>query len=62
MKLQDLKAARKIMKDMTFTTLEVDPTDLRPADIVIAVSDHDISGCHCDVKVTVHRVSMKEQS
>jgi hypothetical protein len=35
--------------------IEVDPTELLPGDVVVAVSDHDISGCHCDVRLTVKR-------
>lgn len=35
--------------------LEVDPTELRPGDVVIFISDHDIAGCHCDVRVTIRR-------
>lgn len=35
--------------------ITIDPTDLLPGDIVVAVNDHDISGCHCDVLVTVKR-------
>ena len=37
-------------------TVQVDPTDLLPGDIVVELNDHDISGCHCDVLVTVVRV------
>lgn len=35
--------------------ITIDPTELQPGDIVISISDHDISGCHCDVRVTVKR-------
>ncbi len=35
--------------------ITIDPTDLLPGDIVVALNDHDISGCHCDVLVTVKR-------
>ena len=35
--------------------IEVDPTELLPGDIVISLSDHEISGCHCDVRVTIER-------
>ena len=34
---------------------EVDPTELKPGDVVVKLGDHDISGCHCDVRVTVRR-------
>ncbi len=37
------------------TELEVDPTGLLPGDTVVRLSDHDLSGCHCDVRVTVLR-------
>jgi hypothetical protein len=36
-------------------TLEVDPTDLQPGDVVVRLFDHDISGCHCDVRVLIER-------
>ncbi len=35
--------------------LTIDPTELQPGDVVTSISDHDISGCHCDVRVTVIR-------
>lgn len=35
--------------------IEIDPTDLRPGDIVVGLGEHEISGCHCDVRVTVDR-------
>lgn len=35
--------------------ITIDPAELKPGDIVVAVNDHDISGCHCDVLVTVDR-------
>ena len=39
-----------------WATIEVDPTELLPGDVVTAISDHDESGCHCDVRVTVRRL------
>jgi hypothetical protein len=36
-------------------TLTIDPTDLLPGDVIIRVEDHDDSGCHCDVLLTVDR-------
>lgn len=36
--------------------IEVDPTELKPGDCVISLSDHEESGCHCDVRVTVSRI------
>lgn len=36
-------------------TISIDPTDLLPGDVVVSLNDHDISGCHCDVIVTVKR-------
>jgi hypothetical protein len=33
----------------------VDPTELMPGDVVTSLADHEISGCHCDVRVTVDR-------
>jgi hypothetical protein len=35
--------------------MEVDPTELKPGDVVLSLSDHDIAGCHCDVRVTIVR-------
>lgn len=35
--------------------ISVDPTALQPGDVVITLNDHDLSGCHCDVVVTVDR-------
>jgi hypothetical protein len=35
--------------------ITIDPTDLRAGDVVVSISDHDLSGCHCDVTVTVDR-------
>ena len=35
--------------------VQVDPTELRPGDIVVRLNDHEESGCHCDVLVTVER-------
>lgn len=35
--------------------IEVDPTELLPGDVVVKLGDHEISGCHCDVRVTVER-------
>ena len=35
--------------------IEVDPAELLPGDCVISLSDHEESGCHCDVRVTVSR-------
>ena len=40
--------------------IEVDPTELRPGDVVLELNDHDISGCHCDVRVTVERERLHE--
>lgn len=40
---------------MKVTELEVDPTGLLPGDIVVRLSEHEISGCHCDVRVLVRR-------
>lgn len=37
-------------------TVEVDPTELLPGDVVVTLSDHDEGGCHCDVRVTVRRM------
>ncbi len=34
---------------------ELDPTGLLPGGIVVRLGDHEISGCHCDVRVTVIR-------
>ena len=42
---------------MTYMRLIIDPTELEPGDIVVALNDHDESGCHCDVVVTVDRPS-----
>ncbi len=38
-----------------FEHIEIDPTDLRPGDIVVELGEHEISGCHCDVRVAVMR-------
>lgn len=35
--------------------LEVDPTGLLPGDVVLSLSEHDMGGCHCDVRVRVRR-------
>jgi len=35
--------------------ITIDPTELQPGDIVVALNEHDLSGCHCDVVVTVER-------
>ena len=35
--------------------IEVDPTELLPGDVVISLSEHELSGCHCDVRVLVCR-------
>lgn len=35
--------------------IEVDPTELLPGDVVVKLGDHDLAGCHCDVRVTVLR-------
>lgn len=35
--------------------IEVDPTGLQPGDVVVRLSEHEVSGCHCDVRVTVRR-------
>lgn len=35
--------------------IEIDPTELESGDVVLSISDHDESGCHCDVRVTVER-------
>ena len=35
--------------------IEVDPTDLKPGEVVVKLNDHELSGCHCDVLVTVER-------
>jgi hypothetical protein len=35
--------------------IEVDPTELLPGDIIVTLNDHELSGCHCDVRVTVER-------
>lgn len=37
-------------------TVGVDPTELLPGDVVVAINDHEESGCHCDVVVTVRRM------
>jgi hypothetical protein len=37
------------------STIEVDPTDLQPGDLVVRLNDYDPAGCHCDVLVTVVR-------
>jgi hypothetical protein len=37
--------------------VEVDPTELLPGDVVVKLGDHDLAGCHCDVRVTVLRGS-----
>lgn len=35
--------------------IEIDPTELQPGDVVVKLNDHDLAGCHCDVRVTVRR-------
>lgn len=35
--------------------IEVDPAELLPGDVVISLSYHEISGCHCDVRVWIER-------
>lgn len=44
----------------TMSRIEVDPTELLPHDVVVSIRDHDESGCHCDVKVTVMRMTWNE--
>lgn len=44
-----------IVTEVSFRTLEVDPTELLPGDIVLYLNEHEESGCHCDVRVTVRR-------
>lgn len=42
--------------DERFTILTaIDPTDLRPGDVILGVGDHEESGCHCDVTLAVRR-------
>ncbi len=36
-------------------TITIDPTELQPGDIIVCLGDHDESGCHCDVRVTILR-------
>lgn len=45
--------ARSLRTEGTVT--EVDPTELVPGDVVLGLSDHDLAGCHCDVRVKVLR-------
>jgi len=40
---------------MKVTRIEVDPTELLPGDVVLELNEHEESGCHCDVRVTVER-------
>lgn len=42
--------------------IEIDPTGLASGDVVVQVNDHDISGCHCDVRVTVSREAESGES
>lgn len=35
--------------------IKVDPTNLKPGDIVVGLEDFEEDGCHCDVVVTVKR-------
>lgn len=42
---------------METITIEVDPTELQPGDVVVVLNEHDEAGCHCDVRVTVERPS-----
>lgn len=37
-------------------TIEVDPTEMLPGDVVVTLNDHEECGCHCDVRVTVRRM------
>jgi hypothetical protein len=41
--------------------LTVDPAELRSGDVVIELSDHDVTGCHCDVLVTIERPLTPEE-
>src|ERR1700722_18123704 len=40
--------------------MDVDPTDLKPGDVVIALSGHELSGGHCDVRGAVERPAGQE--
>ena len=33
--------------------------NLEPGDVIVKLEEHEISGCHCDVLVTVRRGSVK---
>ena len=44
---------------MTATVITVDPTELQNGDVVLRLSEHEESGCHCDVRVTVMRAEPK---
>lgn len=65
------KTGRQLTVDLTEGTCEkkgpgavtagyittVDPTELLPGDTVLGLSEHEEDGCHCDVRVTIRRVS-----
>jgi hypothetical protein len=35
--------------------IEIDPTELEPGDVIVRVLEHDLAGCHCDVRLEVRR-------
>lgn len=49
------------IRDM-YHRIDVDPTELMPDDVVVALSGYEESGCHCDVRVLVDRPKNGDES